>query len=94
VREVFALKRQLKRTPSVQIAAIAIGLLGFSAGLVFRLNFLIVILVLLLVLSAGYNVAHHFSLLPSILIMIGVQVIAQGSYFLGLVARSLASLTR
>ncbi len=74
----------------MQIAAVAIALLGFSAGLVFRLNFLIVILVLLLVLSAGYNVAHHFGLLRSILIMIGVQVIAQGSYFLGLVARSLA----
>jgi hypothetical protein len=74
----------------VKIAVIAVALIGFAAGLVVRLNFLIVILVFLLFLSIGYNIANHFGLLSSIAIMIGVQVIAQGSYFLGLVARSLA----
>jgi hypothetical protein len=74
----------------VKIAVITVALIGFAAGLVFRLNFLIVILVLLVFLSVGYNIANHFGLLPSIAIMIGVQAIAQGSYFLGLVARSLA----
>jgi hypothetical protein len=74
----------------VTLAVIAIALIGFAAGLVFRLHFLIVILVFLLLLSVGYTIAHHMGILPSILIMIGVQVIAQGSYFLGLIARSLA----
>jgi hypothetical protein len=74
----------------LKIAVVAIALLGFAAGPVFRLNFLIVIFVFLLFLCFGYSIAHHVSLLPSVLIMIGVQVIAQSSYFLGLVARSLA----
>ena len=72
------------------IAVVAIALLGFTAGLVFRLNFLIVILVLLLFLSIGYAIAQHFGILTSILTIISVQVVAQGSYFLGLVARSIA----
>jgi hypothetical protein len=74
----------------VKIAVVAIALLGFAAGLVFRLNVLIVILVFLLFLSVGYAIAQHFSILTSILTIFGAQVIAQGSYFLGLVARSIA----
>jgi hypothetical protein len=74
----------------VKTAVVAIALLGFAAGLVFRLNVLIVILVFLLFLSAGYAIAQHFGILTSILTIIGVQVVAQGSYFLGLVARSIA----
>jgi hypothetical protein len=75
----------------VQTAVVAIALLGFAAGLVFRLNVLIVILVFLLFLSVGYVIAHQFGILTSILTIVGVQVVAQGSYFLGLVARSIAS---
>jgi hypothetical protein len=74
----------------VKIAAVAIALLGFAAGLVFRLNVLIVILVLLLFLSIGYAIAQHFGILTSILTIFGAQIIAQGCYFLGLVARSIA----
>ena len=74
----------------MKTAAVAIALLGFAAGLVFRLNFLIVILVFLLFLSVGYAIAHHFGVLTSILTIAGAQVVAQGSYFLGLVARSIA----
>jgi hypothetical protein len=74
----------------LKIAVIAVALIGFAAGLVFRLNFLIVILVFLLLLSIGYVITVQFGFLTSILIIVGVQVIAQGSYFLGLVARSFA----
>jgi hypothetical protein len=74
----------------VKIAVVAITLLGFAAGLVFRLNVLIGILVFLLFLSIGYAIAQHFGILTSILTILGAQVIAQGSYFLGLVARSIA----
>jgi hypothetical protein len=74
----------------VKIAVVAIALLGFAAGLVFRLNALIVILVVLLFLSIGYAIAQHFGILTSILTIFGAQIIAQGSYFLGLVARSIA----
>ena len=75
----------------MKTAVVAIALLGFAAGLVFRLNVLIVILVFLLFLSLGYAVTHHFGILTSLLTIAGVQVVAQGSYFLGLVARSIAS---
>jgi hypothetical protein len=75
----------------VKTAVVAIALLGFAAGLLFRLNFLIVILVFLLFLSVGYAIAHHFGILTSLVTIAGVQVVAQGSYFLGLVARSVAS---
>jgi hypothetical protein len=74
----------------VKTAFVAIALLGFAAGLVFRLHFLIVILVFLLFLSGGYAIAQQFGILTSILTIIGVQVVAQASYFLGLVARSIA----
>jgi hypothetical protein len=77
----------------VQTAVVAIALLGFAAGLVFRLNVLIVILIFLLFLSVGYAIAHQFGILTSILTIVGVQVVAQGSYFLGLVARSIAGRT-
>jgi hypothetical protein len=74
----------------VKIAVVAIALLGFAAGLVFRVHVLIAFAVFLLFLSIGYNIAHQFGVLTSVLTIIGVQVIAQGSYFLGLVARSIA----
>jgi hypothetical protein len=74
----------------VKTAAVAIALLGFAAGFVSRLGFLIVILVLLLFLSVGYSIVHHHGILISTLAIVGVQVVAQGSYFLGLVARSIA----
>jgi hypothetical protein len=74
----------------VKTAAVAIALLGFAAGFVSRLGFLIVILVLLLFLSVGYGIVHHHGILISTLAIVGVQVVAQGSYFLGLVARSIA----
>jgi hypothetical protein len=72
-------------------AVVATALVGFAAGLVFRLNALIVILVFLLLLSGGYAIAHQFGILSSVLTIVGVQVVAQGSYFLGLVARSIAN---
>ena len=77
------------RVKSVASGAIVIALLGFGVGLVFRLNVLIAVLVLLLFLSIGYSIAHHVGFLKAVLTIVGVQVIAQVSYFLGLFARSL-----
>jgi hypothetical protein len=74
----------------VKIGAVVVALFGFAAGFVFRLSFLIGVLVFLLFLSIGYSIAHHCGVLTSTLTVVGVQVIAQGSYFLGLVARSIA----
>jgi len=77
-----------KEDQSVKTAVIAIALLGFVAGLVVRLNMFIGILVLLLLLCVGYSIANHFGFLKAALTIMGVQVVAQGGYFVGLVARS------
>ena len=67
---------------------IGIALLGFGVGLAFRFNVLLAILLLLLFLSIGYSISHQFGFLKALLTILGVQVIAQSSYFLGLVVRS------
>ena len=74
----------------MKIAVVAIALLGFAAGLVFRVHVLIAFAVFLLFLSIGYNVAHQSGIFTSVVTIIGVQVIVQGSYFFGLVALSIA----
>jgi hypothetical protein len=76
----------------VAYEAIAIALLGFGVGLIFRLNVLLPILVLLLFLSIGHSIVNHVGFLRAAITIMGVQVIAQVSYFLGLVVRSLLNL--
>jgi hypothetical protein len=72
----------------VGFEAIGIALLGFGVGLAFRFKVLLAILLLLLLLSIGYSIAHQFGFLKTVLTIMGAQVIAQSSYFLGLVVRS------
>jgi hypothetical protein len=69
-------------------AIIGIALLGFGVGLAFRFNVLLAILLLLLLLSIGYSITHHVGFLKGVLTVMAVQVIAQVSYFLGLVVRA------
>jgi len=76
------------RDQRVGFEVIGIALLGFGVGLAFRFNVLLAILLLLLFLSIGYSISHQFGLLKALLTIMGVQVIAQSSYFLGLVVRS------
>jgi diacylglycerol kinase len=71
----------------VGFEAIGIALLGFGVGLAFRFNVLLAILLLLLLFSIGYSIAHHVGLLKAVLLIMAVQIIAQSSYFLGLVVR-------
>jgi hypothetical protein len=70
---------------------IGIALLGFGVGLIFRLNVLLPVLMLLLFLSIGNSIVHHVGFVKAVLTILGVQVIAQVSYFLGLVVRWLMS---
>jgi heme/copper-type cytochrome/quinol oxidase subunit 4 len=75
-------------------AAVALAILGFSVGMLFRLRILLSILALLLVLSIVFSVARGFSFVDAALTIMFVQSIVQGSYFLGLVARSVARRNR
>jgi hypothetical protein len=69
-------------------AAIILVLIGFALGALFRLKVLITILALLLVPSIAFSIASGFSFLDTALTVMIVQSITQGSYFLGLVART------
>jgi hypothetical protein len=69
-------------------AAIALALLGFAVGALFRLRILLSILALLLVASIVFSVARGFGFLDTALIIMAAQSIVQSSYFLGLVVRA------
>jgi hypothetical protein len=69
-------------------AALALALVGFTAGLMFRLTTLLLILGVLLLLSISSAVSFGFSFLDTALAVIGTQTVVQGCYFLGLVAKA------
>lgn len=69
-------------------AAIALAILGFAIGAVFRLKILLVILALLVVVSVVFSLSWGFTFLDTALTVMAVQSIVQGSYFMGLVARA------
>jgi hypothetical protein len=69
-------------------AAIALAILGVAVGIVFRLQVLVLVLALLLAASIILSVTWGFGFLKTALIIMAVQGIVQGSYFLGLVVRA------
>jgi hypothetical protein len=69
-------------------AAIALALLGFAVGVMFRLKVLLLIVALLLLVSIVFSVGRGFTFLDTALTIMVAQTIIQGSYFLGLVARA------
>ena len=69
-------------------AAVALTILGFAVGAVFRLRILLSVLALMLVASVFLSLSRGFSFLDTALTIIAVQCIVQGSYFLGLVVRA------
>jgi hypothetical protein len=70
-------------------AAIALAILGFAVGVVFRLKILLSILAALLVVSVAFSLARSFTFLDTALTVMAAQSIVQGCYFLGLVARAM-----
>ncbi len=69
-------------------AAVALAVLGFAVGLVFRLKVLLPILALLLIGSIGFSLERGFSFLETALTIMVAQSIVQGCYFLGLLVRA------
>jgi hypothetical protein len=70
-------------------AAIALAILGFAVGVVFRLKILLSILAVLLVVSVAFSLARGFTFLNTALTVMAAQSIVQACYFLGLVARAM-----
>jgi hypothetical protein len=75
-------------------AAIALAILGFAVGVVFRLKILLSILAVLLIVSVAFSLARGFTFLDTALTVMAAQCIVQGCYFLGLVARAVFTAAR
>jgi hypothetical protein len=72
----------------MEYAAIALAILGFAVGAVFRLQVLLLIVALLLLSSIVFSFGAELSFLDALLTIMAVQTVVQGSYFLGLIARA------
>ena len=68
--------------------ALALALAGFAVGMVFRLQILLLVIGLLLLVSILFSIGSEFSFLDTLLTIMAVQTIVQGSFFLGLMART------
>jgi hypothetical protein len=69
-------------------AALTLAVAGFAVGMVFRLNILLLVIGLLLLVSILFSIGSDFSFLDTLLTIMAVQTIIQGSFFLGLIARA------
>jgi hypothetical protein len=69
-------------------AAIALAILGFAVGAVFRLKTLLSIIALVLLLTIVFSLTNGFTFLETALTIMAAQSIVQASYFLGLVVRA------
>jgi hypothetical protein len=77
----------------MQLAAVALAIMGFAVGMMFRVRVLLPILLALLVVSAAFSLARGFTFLGTVLAIMGAQAIVQASYFLGVVARAIFAAT-
>ena len=69
-------------------SAIALATAGFVVGGVFRFRVLLAFVGVLLLLSVVFSVGRGFSFLETTIAILVAQTIFQGTYFIGLVARS------
>jgi hypothetical protein len=75
-------------------AAVALAIIGFAVGMVFRLWMLLPILALLLLVSIVFSIVSGFTFLDTALMIMAAQAIVQGGYFLGLVIRALTQVVK
>lgn len=68
-------------------AALALAILGFAIGTLFRLQVLLMLIALLLLFSIAFSFGSGLSFPSSLMTIMAVQTVVQGSYFLGLLAR-------
>jgi hypothetical protein len=70
----------------MEIAAIAVAVLGIVVGAMFRLKVLLAFVGLVLVVSIILSLSCGFSFLETSMTILVAQIILQSSYFLGLVS--------
>jgi hypothetical protein len=69
-------------------ATLTLAVLGFVIGALFRLQVLLIVIALLLLFSIAFSLGWGLSFFDSLMIIMAVQTVVQGSYFLGLLARA------
>jgi hypothetical protein len=69
-------------------AALALAVLGFAIGTLFRLQVLLIVIALLLLFSIAFSFGSGLSFSDSLMTIMAEQTVVQGSYFLGLLARA------
>jgi hypothetical protein len=74
-------------------AAIALAILGFAVGILFRFKILLLFIVLLLLVSVVFSLVRGFNFPDTVLMIMVAQTILQSSYFLGLVIRAIFTAT-
>jgi len=74
-------------------AAIALAIMGFVVGVMFRFRVLLPVLLALLLVSIVFALGHDLGFLGVVWTVMVAQAIVQASYFLGLVARTLFTAT-
>jgi len=72
-------------------AAIALAIMGFVVGVMFRFRILLPILLGLLLVSIAFSLSRDLGFLGLVWTVMVAQAIVQASYFLGLLARSLVA---
>jgi hypothetical protein len=85
---------ELRQEDGMTYAAIALAILGFVVGVMFRFRVLLPILLALLLVSIVFALAHELGFLGVVSTVMVAQAIVQASYFLGLVARGVFSTHR
>ena len=78
----------------MQYAAIALVILGFTIGILFRFRVLLTAVGIVLVASIGFSVASDFRFLAAFATLMVAQAVLQGSYFMGLIAKAAVSVHR
>ena len=73
----------------MEYAALALAILGMVLGVAFRLKVLLLFLALLVIVSAVFALGRGWNFSGTFLTIMVVQTIVQGSYFLGILGRSM-----
>jgi hypothetical protein len=68
--------------------AVAIAILGFAMGTLFRLQVLLVVIALLLLFSIVFSFGFGLNFSDSLLAVMAAQTVVQGSYFFGLLTHA------
>jgi hypothetical protein len=75
----------------MEYAALALATLGMVLGAAFRFKVLLMFLALLVIVSAAFAVGRGWNFPSTLLTIMIVQTIAQASYFVGILGRSMVN---